>query len=126
MRLIGFCEIKELVLIPAQVKIVVHAQSIYGLRRCERENIHVPIRKAKLPAPAIKGSAAACSIIETAKTHLKPFEYLKYILETMPGITRGQYPAPLPRSKEPPRFCRLKKAGGDGGKAEEPAAEAEA
>ena len=36
-------------------------------------------------------------------------------------------PVPLLWSKEPPSFCRLKEPdGGDGGRGEEPAAEAEA
>ena len=63
MHLIGFDERKELVIIPAQVKVVIHAQGIYGCRRCERENTHVPIKKAPVPASVIKGSAASASAI---------------------------------------------------------------
>lgn len=73
MHLIGFDERKEFVIIPAQVKIVIHAQGIYGCRRCERENIHVPIRKAKLPAPTIKGSAASASAI----AHIMTQKYMQ-------------------------------------------------
>jgi len=71
-----------------------------------------------------EASAAIYSIIEAAKENrFKPFEYLKYILETLPNIAMEQYPTLLPWSKELPDFCRLKEPGGsDGGKAEEPAA----
>lgn len=55
-------------------------------------------------------SAIIYSIIETAKeNNLKPFEYLKYILETMPYIAMEQYSELLPWSKELPDFCRLQR-----------------
>ena len=50
---------RELTIIPAQVKIVEHEREIYSCRTCERENIKVPVIKAPMTEPAIKGSAAS-------------------------------------------------------------------
>ena len=46
-------------MIPAQVKIVEHEQEVYSCRRCERENIKVPVINAPMPEAVIKGSAAS-------------------------------------------------------------------
>ncbi|MCE5202418.1 MAG: transposase domain-containing protein [Synergistaceae bacterium] len=47
-------------------------------------------------------------MIETAKENgLKPFEYLKYIFETMPNITKENYHTLLPWSKDLPDSLRL-------------------
>ena len=54
-------------------------------------------------------SAVIYSIIETAKeNHLKPYEYLKYILENMPNTAPERYHTILPWSKELPCHCKLK------------------
>ena len=54
-------------------------------------------------------SAVIYSIIETAKeNHLKPYEYLKYILENMPNTAPERYHTILPWSKELPCYCKLK------------------
>ena len=73
MHLIGYDERREIEIIPASVKVVVHAQGIYGCRRCERENTHVPIKKADVPAPVIKGSAASASSI----AHIMTQKYMQ-------------------------------------------------
>jgi hypothetical protein len=55
-----------------------------------------------------KASSIIYSIIETAKMNrLKPFEYLKYIFETMPNITSDKYSALLPWSETLPERCKL-------------------
>ncbi|MDY5389402.1 transposase, partial [Cloacibacillus porcorum] len=54
-------------------------------------------------------SAVIYSIIERAKeNHLKPYEYLKYILENMPNTTPERYHILLPWSKEILCCCKLK------------------
>jgi transposase len=55
-----------------------------------------------------RASSVIYSIIETAKLNkLKPFEYLKYICETMPNITPDQYDNLLPWSMSLPARCKL-------------------
>ena len=54
-------------------------------------------------------SAVIYSIIDRAKeNHLKPYEYLKYILENMPNTAPERYHTILPWSKELPCRCKLK------------------
>ena len=54
-----------------------------------------------------KASSIIYSVIETAKeNHLKPFEYLKHIFETMPNIPKEAYPSLLPWSEELPESCK--------------------
>jgi transposase len=53
----------EVKLIPAQVKIVQHAQLVYGCRDCERNGIEVPIKTAKAPNPVIKKGLASPSAV---------------------------------------------------------------
>jgi hypothetical protein len=55
-----------------------------------------------------KASSVVYSVIETAKANnLKPFEYLKFLLETVPNSTTGQLPAILPCGDAVPQYCRL-------------------
>ncbi len=54
---------RELIIIPAQVKVIEHVQSIYACRSCEENNDHVPIIKASAPEPLIKGSLASASAV---------------------------------------------------------------
>lgn len=54
---------KELVIIPAQVKVVKHVRSVYSCRKCERENIKTPIITAPMPAPVLAGSFVSPSLI---------------------------------------------------------------
>jgi transposase len=55
---------EEISIIPAQVKITRHIKSIYGCRKCEKENIRVPIKSANtMPRPALPGSPASASAI---------------------------------------------------------------
>jgi transposase len=63
MHVMGHETRRELTIIPAQVKIVEHEREVYSCRRCERENIKVPVIKAPMPEPAIKGSAASAAAI---------------------------------------------------------------
>lgn len=52
-------------------------------------------------------SSVIYSIIETAKeNNLKPFEYLKHVLETMPNITPERHAQLLPWSENLPDSCR--------------------
>lgn len=53
----------EVKLIPAQVKIVQHAQLVYGCRDCEKKGIEVPIKTAKAPNPVIKKGLASPSAV---------------------------------------------------------------
>ncbi len=53
---------RELVVIPAQLKVVEHVAYIYACRNCEKTDISVPI-KAQAPEPVIKGSVASASLV---------------------------------------------------------------
>jgi len=50
---------RELVIIPAQVKIREHIRKIYACRNCEKNACDVPITKAPICEPVIKGSFAS-------------------------------------------------------------------
>jgi Transposase and inactivated derivatives len=50
---------EELKLIPAKAVIVRHIRYTYSCRNCEKNDINVPIIKAYVPAPVIKGSFAS-------------------------------------------------------------------
>lgn len=50
---------RELVIVPAQVKIREHVRMIYACHSCERDECGVPIVKAQANAPVIKGSFAS-------------------------------------------------------------------
>jgi transposase len=50
---------EELKLIPARAVIVRHVRHIYACRSCERHSDHVPIVKAVVPQPVIKGGIAS-------------------------------------------------------------------
>ena len=54
---------KELKIIPAQVKVVEHKRAVYSCRACEKHSDHVPIVKAAMPEPVIKGSLASPSAV---------------------------------------------------------------
>jgi len=49
----------ELKIIPAKAVIVRHIRHVYGCRDCEDNNDHVPIVKANIPEPVIKGGFAS-------------------------------------------------------------------
>lgn len=53
----------ELVIIPAQVKVVEHKRGVYSCRNCERHGEHVPFVKAAMPEPLISGSLASPSAV---------------------------------------------------------------
>jgi transposase len=56
-----------------------------------------------------KASSVIYSIIETAKENLlKPFEYLKYLFETIPNATGSMLDSLLPWSLDLPEHCRSK------------------
>ena len=50
---------RELKLIPAKAVIVEHVRYTYSCRHCEKDEDSVPIRKAPMPKPVIKGSFAS-------------------------------------------------------------------
>lgn len=50
---------EELKLIPAHGVIVRHIRYAYACRNCERHSDHVPVKKANMPNPVIKGSFAS-------------------------------------------------------------------
>lgn len=54
---------RELKIIPAQVKVVEHRRAVYSCRYCENHSDHVPIVKAPMPEPVIKGSLASLSAV---------------------------------------------------------------
>ena len=72
MHVMGHEQRRELTIIPAQVKIVEHEREVYSCRRCEHENIKVPIIKAPMPEAVIKGSAASAASI----AHIMVQEYM--------------------------------------------------
>ena len=53
----------ELEIIPAQVKVIEHVREVYACRNCEKTATSVPIVKAAMPEPVIKGSAASPSSV---------------------------------------------------------------
>ena len=50
---------RELKIIPAKVEIVEHVRKVYACRNCERDECGVPILKAPMDEPVIKGSFAS-------------------------------------------------------------------
>jgi transposase len=54
---------RELKIIPAQVTVVEHVREVYACRNCEKTATSVPIVKAPMPEPVIKGSAASPSSV---------------------------------------------------------------
>lgn len=50
---------RELVIIPAQVKIREHVRYTYACRHCEQTGVTVPMVKAAVPAPVIRGGFAS-------------------------------------------------------------------
>ena len=54
---------REIEIIPAQVKVTEHVREIYACRNCEHNGTSVPIIKAPMPEPVIKGSAASPSSV---------------------------------------------------------------
>ena len=54
---------REMKIIPAQVIIVEHVQHVYSCRNCENTGICVPILKAPVPEPVIKGSFASAEAV---------------------------------------------------------------
>lgn len=53
----------EIVIIPAQVKVLKHVTSIYSCRNCEKNEIQVPILKAPSPKPLVPKSLASPSSV---------------------------------------------------------------
>ena len=55
-----------------------------------------------------KASAITYSIIETAKANgLKPFDYLQFLLETVPNTTTGSLDFLMPWGNAVPDYCRM-------------------
>ena len=65
---------RELTIIPAQAVITEHRRAIYACRCCERSGVSVPIIKAPIPEPVIKGSLASPS----AMAHIMTQKYLMH------------------------------------------------
>jgi transposase len=63
---------REIVIVPAEVKVVEHIREVYSCRNCERNSTNVPIIKAAMPEPVIKGSAASPSAV----AHIMSAKYL--------------------------------------------------
>jgi transposase len=54
---------RELKIIPAQVSVVEHVQEAYSCRECEKNGVSVPVKKAPMPEPVIKGGVASPSSV---------------------------------------------------------------
>jgi transposase len=54
---------RELTIIPAKVKITERVRHVYACRNCEQNNDHVPVIKAPMPEPVIRGSLASPSAV---------------------------------------------------------------
>ena len=65
---------RELKIIPAQVKVVEHNRTVYSCRNCEKNSGHVPVVKAPMPEPVIKGSLASPSAV----SHIMTQKYVMY------------------------------------------------
>jgi transposase len=63
MHVMGHDVRRELEIIPAQVRIVEHVTEVCSCRNCERNSTEVPIIKAPLPEPPIKGSIASAGTL---------------------------------------------------------------
>lgn len=50
---------EELKIIPAKAVLVRHVQHVYSCRNCEKNSEHVPVVKADMPEPVIKGGFAS-------------------------------------------------------------------
>lgn len=59
---------RELVIIPAQVKIREHIYKVYACRDCEKDECGVPIVKTSIDDAVIKGSFASPEIIAQLMT----------------------------------------------------------
>jgi hypothetical protein len=58
-----------------------------------------------------KASAITFSLVESAKENgLKPFEYLKYLLEELPNAASQDLDRYLPWSEDIPDYCRTPKS----------------
>jgi len=78
---------QEIKIIPAQVKLVRHVRHVYSCRRCEREEISVPVLTAPAPSPVIPGSLASPSAVA--------------------HIMNGKYVDGLPLYRQEQQFSRL-------------------
>jgi len=65
---------RELKIIPAQVKVIEHNRAVYACRNCEKNSDHVPVVKAPMPEPVIKGSLASPSAV----AHIMAQKYVMY------------------------------------------------
>jgi transposase len=54
---------REIEIIPAQIKVVEHVREVYSCRNCEKDATSVPVLKAPLPEPVVKGSIASPSAV---------------------------------------------------------------
>ena len=55
-----------------------------------------------------KASAIAFSVIETAKENdLKPYEYLRFLLESLPGAAMNKLASLLPWGDAVPERCKI-------------------
>jgi len=68
MHVMGHDVRKELKIVPAQAKVLLHSRAVYSCRNCEKTNDHVPIVKAPMPNPVIKGSLASPSAVSHVMT----------------------------------------------------------
>jgi len=59
---------REVKIIPAQFEVIEHIQLVYSCRPCEKNNEHVPVIKAPIPAPVIKNSIASPSAVAHVMT----------------------------------------------------------
>jgi transposase len=78
---------RELKVIPAEVKVVEHVQSVYACRRCEREGTETPIVKANMPKSVFPKSLASPS--------------------SMAYIMNQKYVEGLPLYRQEQQFARL-------------------
>lgn len=62
---------RELTVIPAQVKVTEHVQEVGSCRNCEQNATSVPMVKAHVPAPLIRGSGVASPILVAYIAHQK-------------------------------------------------------
>ncbi|AXI01294.1 IS66 family transposase [Sporosarcina sp. PTS2304] len=72
---------RELVVIPAQVKVVEHEREVYACRHCDQEGIQTPIVQAPMPNPVLPKSMASPSILSFLITQKYLFGMPLYRLE---------------------------------------------
>ncbi|WP_407653185.1 IS66 family transposase zinc-finger binding domain-containing protein [Alicyclobacillus acidoterrestris] len=100
---------RELVIVPAQKKIVEHVQMIYSCRPCEKTEIKTPVVKATMPRPAFPGSLASPDAVAyiITKRYLEGMPLYQSRFEGLYGIPSRGWLSGLQRCAQRETLCLL-------------------